>query len=61
MTATVLVTLFFGIFGIIPAATASSEAARNGYPTGGYWAAFVLILILQMGLGLMLFAAAAGM
>jgi hypothetical protein len=37
---TVLVTLLFGVFGVIPASIHSSRAARIGAPTGRYWKAF---------------------
>ena len=37
---TVLVTFFFGIFGVIPAAIHTSNAREAGRPTNTYWAAF---------------------
>ncbi len=41
---TVVITLLFGIFGIIPAASNASKATQLGYPSGKYWGAFFLIL-----------------
>jgi len=40
VTGTVLVTLFFGIFGLIPAVLNSNRARAMGAPTSKYWAAF---------------------
>ncbi len=37
---TVLVTFFFGIFGLIPASIHTSRARDAGRPTNTYWAAF---------------------
>jgi len=37
---TVLVTFFFGIFGLIPASMHTSRAREAGRPTNTYWAAF---------------------
>lgn len=40
---TVVVTLFFGLFGLIPAAVAAGRARDLGAPTGPYWRAFGVI------------------
>lgn len=45
---TVLVTLFFGLFGLIPAAIATSDARAAGIATGRYWAAFWLTLLASL-------------
>ncbi|WP_432557972.1 hypothetical protein [Granulicoccus sp. GXG6511] len=37
---TVVVTLFFGLFGLIPASTAAGRARSMNAPTGVYWRAF---------------------
>ena len=46
--AIVLVTLFLGLFGLIPAAMKSSRAEALGYPTTPYWKAFWLTLLLPV-------------
>jgi enoyl-CoA hydratase/carnithine racemase len=40
VTSTVLVTLFFGLFGLIPAAGNTNRARALGLRTRKYWAAF---------------------
>lgn len=40
LAATILVSFFFGVFGLIPAARHSRRAAELGYPSGRYWGAF---------------------
>jgi hypothetical protein len=40
ITTTVVITLFFGLFGLIPASMHSSRAREMGQPTGKYWKAF---------------------
>ena len=40
LTATVIVTLLAGIFGVIPASLHASRAQQMGYPGGRYWKAF---------------------
>lgn len=52
---TLVITLFFGLFGLIPAFMHSEEAKRNGYPTGKYWATFGITLGAQFVLALMFF------
>jgi hypothetical protein len=47
-TPTVLITLFFGLFGIIPAAVATSQARASRVNTGRYWAAFGWTLVLSV-------------
>jgi hypothetical protein len=37
---TLLITFFFGIFGLIPASMHTSRAREAGRPTNAYWAAF---------------------
>jgi hypothetical protein len=53
---TVLVTLFFGLFGLIPAAVATSQARTTGINTGRYWAAFGWTLLASFLLWLLLVA-----
>jgi hypothetical protein len=53
---TVLVTLFFGLFGLIPAAVATSHARTIGINTGRYWAAFVWTLLASFVVWLLLVA-----
>lgn len=75
VTTTVLVTLFFGLFGLIPASRHSQRAQQMGLDGGKYWKAFgitfgsmtavnvlALVLFPMMGLGLFagLMAAAGG-
>lgn len=59
-TPTVLITLFFGLFGIIPAAVATAQARAEGVQTGRYWAAFAWTLVLSFVLWLVLVAVVAG-
>lgn len=40
LAATILVTLFFGLFGLIPAAIHSQRATQMGQDGGRYWKAF---------------------
>jgi hypothetical protein len=40
LTLTVVITLLFGVFGLIPAALHANAAQRMGYPGGRYWKAF---------------------
>lgn len=49
---TVLITLFFGLFGLIPASIASNEARRNGQDGAPYWKAFWLVLLSMVVLSL---------
>lgn len=37
---TIVITLFFGLFGLIPAALAAGKARRAGHSEGRYWIAF---------------------
>ena len=55
---TLVITLFFGIFGLIPAASASSKAKALGQPTGKYWAAFAIPMGAYVLLMFLLIAAA---
>lgn len=38
----VVVTLFLGLFGMIPASSSAALAARDGFDTGRYWKAFAV-------------------
>lgn len=55
---TIVITLLFGIFGLIPAATGSSKAAALGYPTGKYWGAFFAVMACWFLLAVMIAAGA---
>lgn len=44
---TVVITLFFGLFGLIPAAVATSHARAAGVSTNRYWAAFGWTLLMS--------------
>jgi len=61
---TVLVSFFFGLFGLIPATIHSRMAAERGYPTARYWGAFAAAMaasvIVWIGASLALVAAAGG-
>jgi cyclophilin family peptidyl-prolyl cis-trans isomerase len=37
---TIVITVLFGLFGLIPAALAASQARRTGHPENRYWIAF---------------------
>jgi hypothetical protein len=56
----VIVTAIFGLFGLIPAAIATSEARQIGQPTGRYWAAFGWTLVVEVLLAVALFLVVAG-
>lgn len=47
LTPTILVTVLLGIWGVIPAAIAASQAKRSGHATRRYWDAFVVTLVLE--------------
>lgn len=47
---TVLVTMFLGVFGLIPMCLGMSDARRVGAETGRYPIAFVITLIMMAGL-----------
>lgn len=51
---TILVSLFFGAFGLIPAFRHSSMARERGYSGNGYWWAFGLTIAFSWGLGIIL-------
>lgn len=40
LTLIIVITLLFGVFGVIPASLHASTAQRMGYPSGRYWKAF---------------------
>lgn len=58
---TILVTLFFGIFGLIPAFRHSRMAKERALNTGGYWWSFGLCLILPISLVLVVLISAVSM
>ena len=41
---TLLITLFFGLFGLIPAVTHTSRARAMGQPTNKYWITFGAVM-----------------
>lgn len=45
---TVVITLLFGVFGAIPAATGSSKARALGQDGSKYWIAFALLMLLYL-------------
>lgn len=51
---TVLITLFFGIFGLIPAAMGASKAQAAGMDGSRYWKAFGLVLVIEVIIGILL-------
>lgn len=55
LAATILVSLFFGVFGLIPAARHSRRAAELGYPSGRYWGAFAGALVASLLVPVLLF------
>jgi hypothetical protein len=61
---TVLVSFFFGLFGLIPAIIHSRMAAERGYSTARYWAAFAVAMaasvIFWIGASLVLVATGGG-
>ena len=52
---TVLVTIFFGIFGLIPALRHSHMARERGYSTSGYWWAFWLPILIPTAVLVLVF------
>lgn len=42
---TIVITLFFGLFGLIPASIAAGQARDRGHPTGRYWSAFLFTMV----------------
>lgn len=52
---TLVITLFFNLFGLIPAFMHSEEAKRNGYPTSKYWVTFGVVLGAQILLAMVFF------
>jgi len=59
---TLVITLFFGLFGLIPAAVHTSTARTLGMPTRKYWMTFWLTLavpVALMALGLLMVVTAA--
>lgn len=55
LAATILVSFFFGVFGLIPAARHSRRAAELGYPSGRYWGAFAGALAASILVPVLLF------
>ncbi len=50
---TVLITIFFSVFGLIPAAVAAGQAGRNGHDTSRYWKAFLITFLAETLLAVM--------
>jgi hypothetical protein len=55
-TPTVVITIFFGLFGLIPAAIATSDARAAGVRTGRYWASFGWTMLVSFLVWLVLVA-----
>lgn len=55
ITATVLITLFFGFFGLIPTTIHTNRARDAGQQTNKYWKAFGLTFGILLTLGLLLY------
>jgi hypothetical protein len=55
---TLLTTVFFGVFGLIPATLNSGRARRLGVRTARYWVTFGLVFVVQCVLFLWLVTAA---
>ena len=43
-----MVTLLFGLFGLIPAVVQTSHAKIDGYSTNKYWTAFWITIVVQI-------------
>ena len=54
ITTTVLITVFFGLFGLIPASLHTSRARDAGQQTNKYWQAFGLTFGIMVAVGLLL-------
>ncbi|MEE9963771.1 MAG: hypothetical protein K4304_01615 [Propionicimonas sp.] len=55
LTATVLVTIFFGLFGLIPAAIHSQRANEMGQDGSRYWKAFGITIGIEIGVTILLY------
>ena len=55
ITTTVVITVFFGIFGLIPASMHSSHAREFGQATNKYWKAFWITFGIEFVLGIMFY------
>jgi len=55
ITTTVLITAFFGLFGLIPASLHTSRARDAGQPTNKYWQAFGWTFGIMLALGLLVY------
>lgn len=44
----IVITLLFGLFGLIPAAIRASQAETLGHPGGAYWKAFWFTLLIPV-------------
>jgi len=55
---TIVITLLFGFFGAIPAASGSSKAKALGQDSRKYWTAFWYVIAAQVAFGLVLVIAA---
>ena len=60
ITTTVVITFFFGLFGLIPASIHSSRAREFGQATNKYWQAFWITFGIEVVLGIMFYASAVG-
>ena len=60
ITTTVVITFFFGLFGLIPASMHSSRAREMGQATNKYWKAFWITFGVELVLGILFFASVVG-
>lgn len=58
---TVLVTFFFGLFGLIPTVIGENQARQVGAPTGKHWKAFGLTILASLLLALLFFMLLGGL
>ena len=45
---TLMISLFFGVFGVIPASIHADRARRQGAPTAKYWQTFLTVMALDL-------------
>ena len=48
VTATLVITLFFGVFGAIPASIHADRARRQGASTAKYWQCFAAVMVINL-------------
>lgn len=53
VTTTVIITIFFGVFGAIPAAIHTNHASSSGHSDGRYWKAFGIVFGIELLLSLL--------